>query len=336
MKLLQKIAAAAEKMSPRKILLLCTLLAVIVFIVIYSALSSLLGGREEKKEEQAVNDLVPVIEASKDIPARMVITEDMLKATAVPKELVPQGAITDKSKIVGKPAAVAIFSGDMITLRKLNDTRMNGFTGLIPQGMRAISFAVNDVTGVSGFAKPGDKIDILLISDKDGKNRIASRTILKDVLLLAVNKNSMAMRPYTAPKKEGENKDDKSLVEKSAPPVNDGTSAGTPAVVTVALSPYEAAKLTASAQVGQLQIMLRPFDANAAASDSVAYYVIPMPKPETAKGVAAPAAPSYAPAPQPSPSSQGAPSVSISSGNGSGNGMSGIEVIRGTNVSKGY
>lgn len=323
MKLFQKIAAAAEKMSPRKILLLCTLLAIIVFIVIYSTLSSLMGGTEEKKET-GPNELVPVIEASVDISPRTVITEDMIKASAVPQNLVPAGALTDKQAVVGKPAAVSILAGDMITERKLNDTSASGFNGLIPKGMRAISFAVNDVTGVAGFAKPGDKVDILLISDKDGTNRIASRTILKDVLLLAVNKTSMAVQPS----KEAPKSDDKSVVASSATPTDATASAGTPAVVTVALSPYEAAKLAASAQVGQLQMLLRPFDAANAESDSVSYYVIPMPK-QTAP------APSTPPASYPRPTAPAAPAPAVSISSGVSGGISGVEVIRGTNVSRG-
>ena len=311
-------------MSPRKILLLCTLLAVIVFIVIYSILSSLLGGKEEKKEEVAVNDLVPVIEASVDIKPRTIITDDMIKATVVPQNLVPQGALTDKSAVVGKPASVAIMAGDMITTRKLNQSGATGFNGLIPKGMRAISFSVNDVTGVAGFAKPGDKVDILLISDKDGENRIASRAILKDVLILAVNKTSMAPQPARQVKKD---ENGKPIPDTAPKPSGDASSAGTPAVVTVALTPYEAAKLAASQQVGQLQLLLRPYEATMAESDSVSYYVIPMPKAQTP----APSAPAYTPAPQPSAP---APAVSISSGNSGG--VSGVEVIRGTNVSRGY
>ena len=313
-------------MSPRKILLLCTLLAVIVFIVIYSILSSLLGGKEEKKEEVAVNDLVPVIEASVDIKPRTIITDDMIKATAVPQNLVPQGALTDKSAVVGKPTSVAIMAGDMITTRKLNQSGATGFNGLIPKGMRAISFSVNDVTGVAGFAKPGDKVDILLISDKDGENRIASRAILKDVLILAVNKTSMAPQQARQVKKD---ENGKPIPDTAPKPSGDASSAGTPAVVTVALTPYEAAKLAASQQVGQLQLLLRPYEATMAESDSVSYYVIPMPKAQTP----APSAPAYTPAPQPSAPAP-APAVSISSGNSGG--VSGVEVIRGTNVSRGY
>lgn len=269
--------------------------------------------------------MVPVIEASRDIGPQTVITEDMVKAVEVSSNLVPSGALTDKMAVVGKKAGTTIFSGDMITARKLSQ-KAGGFVGLIPEGMRAVSFSVNDVTGVSGFAKPGDKVDILLVTSREGMDRITSKILLKDVLILAVNKSSGTPQPQ--PQKT--EKDGKGLPDGSAPRQSSSntSSIGTPSVVTVALTPYDAAKLIASTQIGQLQMLLRP--SNDDGDHYVGYYVIPLPKAEAPK-----AAPQAAPQPvyaAPQPAS--APAVSISSGGPSG-GLSGIEVIRGTNVSRG-
>ena len=198
--------------------------------------------------------------------------------------------------------------------------------GLIPDGMRAVSFSVNDVTGVSGFAKPGDKVDILLVTSREGMDRITSKILLKDVLILAVNKSSGTPQPQS----QKTDKDGKGLPDGSAPRQSSSntSSIGTPSVVTVALTPYDAAKLIASTQIGQLQMLLRP--SNDDGDHYVGYYVLPLPKAEAPK-----AAPQTAPQPvyaAPQPAS--APAVSISSGGPSG-GLSGIEVIRGTNVSRG-
>lgn len=324
MKLADKLAKAAGKMSPRKLILLCAFFALMIFIILYSTLSSFEGKKEEKTPEVAG---VAVIEAATDISPRTVITDDMLKASVVPESLLPPGALTDKKLIVGHKAGVTILAGDVITRRKLDVTAGAGFQGLIPDGMRALSFAINDISGVSGFAKPGDHVDILLISSQDGKNRVTSKMLLRDVLLLAINKSSMG-QGYVAPKKNDENKDaDTDANAKkmpAAPRRTDTSSMGTPAVATVALSPYDAAKLTASLQVGQVQLMLRPVD-GADETESVAYYVIPLPKPEPQHE----AAPSYAPYP---PQGAPQPQVSISAGQTVGQG---IEVIRGTSVTRG-
>lgn len=293
-------------MSPRKLILICAFLALMIFIILYSFLSAMVG---EKKEEAPKAEGKAVIEAASDIPAHTVITEEMIHATLVPDSLVPAGAVTDKKLVVGKPAGVTILAGDVITSRKLDASGAAGFKGLIPKGMRAISFGVNDITGVAGFAKPGDKVDILLIGNQTEQDRITSKLLLKDVLLLAINKTSMT--PQAPKNEEKKNGEDGNKI--SNQPVNTGT----PSVATVALSPYDAAKLTASLQIGQLQLMLRPADQKGE-TDSVAYYVIPLPKAQ---------APSYSAPPQ-----QGsAPAVSVYSTPGN----TGIEVIRGTSVSRG-
>ena len=322
MKLADKLAKTAGKMSPRKLILLCAFFALMIFIILYSTLSSFEDKKEEKTPEAAG---VAVIEAAMDISPRTVITDDMLKASVVPESLLPPGALTDKKLIVGHKAGVTILAGDVITRRKLDVSAAAGFQGLIPEGMRALSFGINDISGVSGFAKPGDHVDILLISSQDGKNRVTSKMLLRDVLLLAINKSSMG-QGYVAPKKDDKDGKDESNGNKmpTAPRRTDTSSMGTPAVATVALSPYDAAKLTASLQVGQVQLMLRPAD-GAAETESVAYYVIPLPKPDP------PAAPSYAPYPP-----QGAPQPQVEiSGGQTGTAGNGIEVIRGTSVTRG-
>ena len=322
MKLADKLAKTAGKMSPRKLILLCAFFALMIFIILYSTLSSFEDKKEEKTPEVAG---VAVIEAATDISPRTVITDDMLKASVVPESLLPPGALTDKKLIVGHKAGVTILAGDVVTRRKLDVSAAAGFQGLIPEGMRALSFGINDISGVSGFAKPGDHVDILLISSQDGKNRVTSKMLLRDVLLLAINKSSMG-QGYVAPKKDDKDGKDESNGNKmpTAPRRTDTSSMGTPAVATVALSPYDAAKLTASLQVGQVQLMLRPAD-GAAETESVAYYVIPLPKPDP------PATPSYAPYPP-----QGAPQPQVEiSGGQTGTAGNGIEVIRGTSVTRG-
>ena len=319
MKLSDKISGAIERMSPRKLLLLCGLAAILVFIIIYFILSAVFS--DKKAPAAAPAAMVPVIEAARDIEPQTVITEDMVKAVDVSSNLAPSGALTDKNAVVGKKAGTTILSGDVITARKLSQ-RAGGFVGLIPEGMRAVSFSVNDVTGVSGFAKPGDKVDILLVTSREGVDRITSKILLKDVLILAVNKSSGQPQPQL----QNTDKNGKGVPDGSAPRQTSSSTAsiGTPSVVTVALTPYDAAKLIASTQIGQLQMLLRP--TNDEGDHYVGYYVIPLPKAEAPQ-----------PAPQPvyaAPQPASAPAVSISSG-GAPSGFSGIEVIRGTSVSRG-
>lgn len=96
MKLADKLAKTAGKMSPRKLILLCAFFALMIFIILYSTLSSF----EDKKEEKTPEAVgVAVIEAATDISPRTVITDDMLKASVVPESLLPpEKTIADAEK----------------------------------------------------------------------------------------------------------------------------------------------------------------------------------------------------------------------------------------------
>ncbi|MGN8781583.1 Flp pilus assembly protein CpaB [Acidaminococcus fermentans] len=323
MKKLEKLTEIIEKMSPRKLMLLCGSAALAVFLLLYVILSALFP---DQKPGNVAAGNVTVVEAARDIAPQTVLTEEMLKTVEVPANLVPAGALTDKKQALGKKTGIDLFAGDILTERKLT-SHGGGFVGMIPDGMRAVSFGVNDVTGVSGFAKPGDKVDILLVTDKEG-NGIVSKTLLKDVLILAVNKSSD--RPQGTTQTSGSDK--KTLTSGSQPAGNSGStgSMGTPSVVTVALTPYDAAKLIGSSRIGQLQMMLRPADGSAE-DKSIGYYVIPLPNSQASAPAPAPAVQrdyTSRPAPQ-------APAASSGDGGGDADGLSGIEVIRGTSATRG-
>lgn len=53
MKLADKLAKTAGKMSPRKLILLCAFFALMIFIILYSTLSSFEDKKEEKTPEAA-------------------------------------------------------------------------------------------------------------------------------------------------------------------------------------------------------------------------------------------------------------------------------------------
>lgn len=324
-KKLEKLTEIIEKMSPRKLMLLCGSAALAVFLLLYVILSALFP---EQKPGNVAAGNVTVVEAARDIAPQTVLTEEMLKTVEVPANLVPAGALTDKKQTLGKKTGIDLFAGDILTERKLT-SHGGGFVGMIPDGMRAVSFGVNDVTGVSGFAKPGDKVDILLVTDKEG-NGIVSKTLLKDVLILAVNKSSDRPQGTTT---QTSGSDKKTLPNGSQPGGNSGStgSMGTPSVVTVALTPYDAAKLIGSSRIGQLQMMLRPADGSTE-DKSIGYYVIPLPGSSQASTPApAPAVPrDYTPRPAPQ-----APAAPSGDGGGDARGLSGIEVIRGTSATRG-
>ncbi|WP_110954188.1 Flp pilus assembly protein CpaB [Anaerosinus massiliensis] len=220
-----------EKMTSKQLLLLAFVTSIIVTIVIYLYLAG-----KEAEPVQKSQTLRTVIVATVDIPERTIIREDMLKVVHLPADVMQADAIIDLSSVIGKVAKFRILQGDVLTEQKLfSNRKMEGFIGAIPDDKRAISIPVTDITGVSGFAKPGDYVDIMLISDKLSKNTISGEILLQNILLLAINKEHEVA--------EGKKENAKEQLT----------------TATIAVSPEDVVKIAAAQSQGTIYLALRPF-----------------------------------------------------------------------------
>jgi pilus assembly protein CpaB len=109
-----------------------------------------------------------------------------------------------------------------------------GLSATIPEGMRALSVAVNDVVAVAGFVMPGTMVDVLvtgrLSGGTHGGEENITRTILENVRVLAAGQKIEQDRegkPQTVP------------------------------VITLLVSPEDAAKLAMASTEGKIQLALR-------------------------------------------------------------------------------
>lgn len=111
-----------------------------------------------------------------------------------------------------------------------------GLSATIPQGMRGVSVAVNEVVGVAGFVTPGTIVDVLVTGKMGGAEQRGgaaeniTKTILENVRVLAAGQKVEQDRegkPQTVP------------------------------VVTLLVTPDEATKLTMASTQGKIQLALR-------------------------------------------------------------------------------
>lgn len=314
MKPVERIREFLDKITYRQWVVAAGVVSILLGLMVYFAMS----GDDEKAAEKPQTNLVQVVAAKQDIPERTVVKEDMLKVVEVPSELVPEGAFRDVADAVDHPTSTAIQQGDIMTSRKAYvDIRMAGFTGIIPPDCCAVTIPINDVTGVSGFAHPGDYVDIMIISGTK-ENGINGRIILQDVLLLGINRTADLPNTPTgdSSKKDGDKKDDASA--QNVGNVNTKASSDTMATATVALKPADALKLAAASQEGTLYLVLRPFKPRDMYTFDTDYAGVPQ---GNGQQTAAPSAPQSAPAPAPS-APQSAPSAPSYSGGSGGSGYS--------------
>ena len=103
-----------------------------------------------------------------------------------------------------------------------------GLAATIPEGMRALSVAVNEVVAVAGFVTPGAMVDVIATGATSGSGNI-TRTVLENVRVLAANQR---------------------IESGSGKPVS-------VTVITLLVTPPDAAKLAMASSSGKIQLALR-------------------------------------------------------------------------------
>lgn len=249
----------SEKITYRHWVFLAGAASLILGLLVFASLNGM-GANEEVKPVDSIH----VVVAKQDIAPKTIIKESMVEVREVPASMVSDDAVREVSDIVNKPAKVEILKDDIISTRKvLMDITMAGFTGDIPPECRAISIAITDVTGVAGFAKPGDYVDVMLIAKGDEK--MTGRIVLQDVLLLAINKNTEQKQKAAGDgssgdtKKTGDSADSKDQSDKKSADAAKDEAISDLATATLALLPEDALKLITEAQEGTLYLALRPY-----------------------------------------------------------------------------
>ena len=270
---LPKLSTIMERLTPRQLLIICGVIALLIFLLIYFTLTRLTAEKPKPDPTPAkpvvtqVKD-VRIVTAKTSIPERTLIKEEMLSLKTMPSNKVPNGAIMRTTDLVGRPTRVAISPGEVITNQKVFASILDmGLSGRIPPECRAITVGISDVTGVAGFAQPGDYVDVLLISSQVENNKVVSEMILQNVLLLAINKQVENQSSASA---QNNSKDNKGQNQKTG---NQPKVTGSPAMATMALVPEDALKLAAKAQLGQIYLVLRPYRPSNGISDDTYYSV---------------------------------------------------------------
>ena len=270
-----KISGKLSGLSYRKFFLLIAPVLVLLFVLLLVLLPDDQPKQTAKKQQAKPKvETVKVVTANRDIPPRTIIREDMLATADVPSNLLPEGYVTDSKQAINLPASVALQKGDVLTTKKFySDIRMAGFPGKIPDDCRAVSIAITDATGVAGFAKPGDYVDIMAVKGRRGSKNMTGEIILQNILLLGINKSAKVEQySTTTPSKDGKkdqgdgktaengdgssDKDKKDKKEAAEP--GSTASAQAMATATLAVTPSDALKLAVASQTGTLSLALRP------------------------------------------------------------------------------
>ncbi len=183
----------------------------------------------------AIASRVDVVVVNADLPAKTLLTEEMLTVKQIPEEFVTAGVLSRREDAVGKVTTVALAAGEIVMQTKLAlESNKNALAYHIPANKRAVTIAINEIIGVAGFIQAGDAVDVYSTFAADIAGREKTVLVLENLPVLAVVR------------------DTKSLPEQSIKEIKAYTC------VTLAVTPEEAGRLIFAEERGQLRLALRP------------------------------------------------------------------------------
>ena len=183
---------------------------------------------------QSTSGITRIAVATTEISLGQRLTPELVRLVDWPRDSLPPGSHADIGKLEGRVLKTALQRGEPVLDAKLAPIgTQGGLSAVIAEGKRAITVRVNDVIGVAGFALPGNYVDIIVNTQREGdrtnRDQSISKTVLEKILVLAVAQE--VGRDETKPRV-----------------VN---------AVTLEVSPGEAEKIDLARSVGSLSLVLR-------------------------------------------------------------------------------
>jgi len=209
------------------------LLALVVALSTSFFLYKWLQRQKAPKEKVKVVETaaVPVIVAAVDLPWGTKLEPEMIESTPYLEESLPPGYFSDSDALEGRVLIASLKQKEAILETKLAPTSVStgGVSAVVTPGKRAISVKGDKVLGISGFIKPGNRVDVL-VTLGHGKKKETTKIVLENVLVLATGKEIQE---------------------------NDKGNPSPVDVYTMEVTPEEGEKLTLAASKGKLQFALR-------------------------------------------------------------------------------
>src|SRR5438270_10026008 len=121
------------------------------------------------------------------------VTPDKIRFVDYPNSSIPQGAFSNAAQLMppGKRrvALLPIGINEPILAEKLSSAGEGAsIAALLPDGMRAASVAINDVSGVAGFVQPNDTVDVLVTRNVD--NQQVTDVLLQNARVIAIDQTA--------------------------------------------------------------------------------------------------------------------------------------------------
>src|SRR5262245_43275385 len=209
---------------------------VLVGALLFGLLAAVSVSRYLSSAQAVTKEFNRVTVAKVPIPVGTKLIPEQLMVVQFSKESTPDGAFESPDKLVGRVAVTNIAVREpVIETRLAPEGTAAGLSAIIPEGYRAMTVAVNDVVGISGFIMPGTLVDVVVVIDPQQSNGVQqgpiSKIVLQNIKVLANGQNI----------DKPENQRDANSVK----------------AVTLLVTPEQSEKLALASTEGKLQLIMR-------------------------------------------------------------------------------
>lgn len=206
--------------------------AVILGLIAVFLANSYLTGRE-RQLASSPEGMVRVAVAALPLGYGTDLTPDKVKFVNYPQASLPPGTYKTmaallpegKRRVVLRPIQV---NQPLLAADLSGEGQNASIAALLPDGMRAATVRINDVSGVAGFVKPNDTVDVLITRQASGSEQQVTDVLLQNIRVIAMDQAASS----------------------NGQPVVSRTA-------TLELTPVDAQKIALGQQLGQLSLVLR-------------------------------------------------------------------------------
>lgn len=175
-----------------------------------------------------------VVVANSDLRPGMLLSSTTVAIREVPRAFLHADAVLaeDWSAMSGRVLSHAIRSGEPVLRSHLAQDVGAGFSSQLREGMRALTFPVDDESSIAGMLAPGDRIDIFFTTSSN--NESVTMPLLTSVSVVATGIRTETNAAYIDERRDGRY-----------------------TTITVSVTPENAAKITHAQDAGKITVALR-------------------------------------------------------------------------------
>ena len=162
--------------------------AIVLGLIAVFIANSYLNGAQKRAYAGATTK---VAVATSPLGYGTVITPDKVRFVEFPNTSIPPGSFTTAQQLLppGKKrvALVPIAVNEPILKDKISaEGEGASISALLPDGMRAATVRINDVSGVAGFIQPNDHVDVLITRTLGGNDSEVTDVLLQNIRIIAM------------------------------------------------------------------------------------------------------------------------------------------------------